>query len=63
MGQRMGVSAHALVIAWVLAQGPTVIAIPSARRVAHALDSAAAGSLALSDEDLDAIDRAEFSRA
>ena len=63
MAARLGVSAHALVIAWVLAQSPAVIAIPSARRAAHALDSVAAGSLELSREDLAAIDRAEFSRA
>ena len=63
MAARLGASAHALVIAWVLAQSPAVIAIPSARRAAHALDSVAAGSLELSREDLAAIDRAEFSRA
>ncbi len=60
---RLGVSAHALVLAWVLAQSPAVVAIPSARRVEHAVDSVAAGSLELSAEDLGAIDRAEFSRA
>ncbi len=63
MAARLGVSAHALVLAWVLAQGPSVIAIPSARRVAHALDSVGAGSVELSSEDLAAIDRAQFSRA
>jgi aryl-alcohol dehydrogenase-like predicted oxidoreductase len=63
MGQRLGVSAHALVLAWVLAQSPAVIAIPSARRVEHALDSVGAGALELSREDLEAIDRAQFSRA
>jgi aryl-alcohol dehydrogenase-like predicted oxidoreductase len=63
MAARLGVTAHALVIAWVLARSPSVIAIPSARRVAHALDSARAGDLELSAEDLAAIDRATFSRA
>jgi len=63
MAERLGASAHALVLAWVLAQSPAVIVIPSARRVAHALDSVAAGSLELSLEDLAAIDRAQFSRA
>lgn len=63
LAARLGVSAHALVIAWVLAQSPAVIAIPSARRVAHALDSVSAGDLELSPEDLSAIDRAQFSRA
>jgi aryl-alcohol dehydrogenase-like predicted oxidoreductase len=63
MATRLGVSAHAIVLAWVLAQSPTVIVIPSARRVAHALDSVGAATLELSDEDLGAIDRAQFSRA
>jgi aryl-alcohol dehydrogenase-like predicted oxidoreductase len=62
MGERLGVSTHALVLAWVLARSPGVIVIPSARRVAHALDSVAAGELELSAEDLAAIDRATFSR-
>ena len=60
---RLGVSAHAVVLAWVLAQGPTVIVIPSARSVEHALDGVAAGDLALAPDDLAAIDGAEFSRA
>jgi aryl-alcohol dehydrogenase-like predicted oxidoreductase len=63
MAERLGVSAHALVMAWVLSRSPAVIAIPSARRVEHALDSVRAGELELSPEDLGAIDRAEFSRA
>ena len=60
---RLGVSAHAVVLAWVLAQGPTVIVIPSARSVEHALDGVGAGDLALAPDDLAAIDGAEFSRA
>jgi aryl-alcohol dehydrogenase-like predicted oxidoreductase len=63
MARRLGVSAHALVLAWVLAQSPAVLVIPSARSVEHALDSLRAADLALSPEDLAAIDRAEFSRA
>jgi aryl-alcohol dehydrogenase-like predicted oxidoreductase len=62
MAARLDVSAHALVLAWALAQSPAVILIPSARRVAHALDSVSAEDLALSADDLAAIDRAEFSR-
>ncbi len=58
-----GVSAHAVVLAWVLAQGPTVIAIPSARKIEHARDSAAAADLQLSPDELHAIDTAEFSTA
>jgi aryl-alcohol dehydrogenase-like predicted oxidoreductase len=60
---RLGVSAHAVVLAWVLAQSPTAIVIPSARTVEHALDSVSAAELTLSPEDLAAVDRAEFSRA
>lgn len=58
-----GVSAHAVVLAWVLAQSPTVLAIPSARTVEHVLDSVGAAELELSDDELAAIDAAEFSRA
>ena len=60
---RLGVSAHAVVLAWVLAQSPAVIAIPSARQVDHALDSVSAGELELSPADIAAIDGAGFSRA
>jgi aryl-alcohol dehydrogenase-like predicted oxidoreductase len=63
MAARLGVTAHALVIAWVLARSPSVMAIPSARRVEHALDSVRAGDLELSAEDLALIDGATFSRA
>jgi aryl-alcohol dehydrogenase-like predicted oxidoreductase len=63
MAARLGVSAHALVLAWVLSKSPAVVVIPSARTVEHALDSVRAGELELSAEDLAAIDRAEFSRA
>jgi aryl-alcohol dehydrogenase-like predicted oxidoreductase len=60
---RVGASAHAVVLAWVLAQSPAVIVIPSARTVEHALDSVRAADLTLSPDDLAAIDAAEFSRA
>lgn len=62
MAQALGVSAHALVIAWVLAQGPHVIALSSARRPEHARDSARAADLELSAADLAAITAAEFDR-
>jgi aryl-alcohol dehydrogenase-like predicted oxidoreductase len=58
-----GASPHAVVLAWVLAQGPTAILIPGARTVAHALDSVRAASLALTPDELAAIDAAEFSQA
>ena len=58
----LGMTAHQLVLAWVLAQGATVIAIPSARQVAHALDSVRAADLQLSAADLDRITAATFPR-
>jgi aryl-alcohol dehydrogenase-like predicted oxidoreductase len=63
VAERRGISPHQAVLAWVLAQGPTVIAIPSSRRVEHAIDGAGAGSLSLTPADLAEIDRAEWSRA
>ncbi len=63
MAARLGVTPHALVLAWVLARSPSVIVIPSARTVEHARDSASAAELALSEADLSAITAAEFSRA
>lgn len=63
LGERHGATAHQIVLAWVRAQGPTVLPIPSARTVEHALDSVHAAALTLSEDELGAIDRAEFSRA
>jgi aryl-alcohol dehydrogenase-like predicted oxidoreductase len=63
LAKRHGATAHAVVLAWVLAQGPTVIPIPGARTAEHALDAIRALTLSLSDEELGAMDRAEFSRA
>jgi len=60
---RRGMSPHQAVIAWVLAQGRTVIALPSARKVAHAIDGAGAGSLTLEPEDLQELATAEWSKA
>jgi aryl-alcohol dehydrogenase-like predicted oxidoreductase len=56
------VSAHAVVLAWVLAQSPTVIVIPSARSLDHARDSVGAADLELTSGELAAIAAAEFSR-
>jgi aryl-alcohol dehydrogenase-like predicted oxidoreductase len=55
-------SVHAIVIAWVRAQSKTVVPIPAARTIEHAVDSARAADLVLSPEDLGAIDEAEFDR-
>lgn len=61
IADRRRVSPHAVVLAWVLAQGETVIAIPSARTVEHAVDSARAADLELDEQELRDIDTAEFS--
>jgi aryl-alcohol dehydrogenase-like predicted oxidoreductase len=63
MASRLGVTPHALVLAWVLARSPGVIVIPSARTVEHAVDSTGAAELTLSEADLAAITAGEFSRA
>lgn len=56
-------SVHAVVLAWVRAQGATVVPIPGARTVEHAADSARAADLVLDARDLQAIDEAEFDRS
>ena len=63
IADRHGVSPHAVVLAWVLAQGSSVIVIPAARRLAHVRDSRAAVGVSLSGDELAAIDRTEFSIA
>jgi aryl-alcohol dehydrogenase-like predicted oxidoreductase len=63
IASRLGVTPHAVVLAWVLARSPAVIVIPSARTVEHAVDSTTAAELKLSEVDLSAITTAEFSRA
>jgi aryl-alcohol dehydrogenase-like predicted oxidoreductase len=62
MAVRLGTTPHALVLAWILARSPSVIVIPSARTIEHALDSVSAAGLRLSQADLAAITGAEFSR-
>jgi aryl-alcohol dehydrogenase-like predicted oxidoreductase len=63
VAQRRGISPHQAVLAWVLAQGATVIAIPSSRSVEHAVDGAGASAVSLTAADLSEIDHAEWSRA
>lgn len=63
IGRRHDASPHAVVLAWVLAQGPHVIPIPGARTPEHARDAAGAADLELTAADHAAIDAAEFSRA
>jgi len=62
LAQKHDRSVHAIVIAWVRAQSSTVVPIPAARTIEHAVDSARAADLVLSDEDLQAIDEEEFDR-
>ncbi|MEP7327179.1 MAG: aldo/keto reductase [Gemmatimonadota bacterium] len=57
---RYKVSTHAVVIAWVLAQGPSVIPIPAARTPEHARDAMSAGDLVLDEDEVQAIGEAEF---
>lgn len=57
-----GVSAHVVTLAWVLAQGPTVIPIPGGRTPEHVCDSVRSAGVALSPAEIEAIDAAEFSR-
>jgi len=63
MASRLGVTPHALVLAWLLARSPAVIVIPSARTAEHAVDSTTAAEVTLGEADLAAITAAEFSRA
>jgi aryl-alcohol dehydrogenase-like predicted oxidoreductase len=63
IAQKHGVSSHAVVLSWVLSRADNVIVIPGARTVEHAIDSTTAAHLALSSEELESIDTAEFSTA
>jgi pyridoxine 4-dehydrogenase len=63
VARRLQSSPHGVTIAWVIAQGPSVIAIPSSRTVEHARDGARAADVVLSPEDIRAIDQAEFDRS
>lgn len=62
IGRRVGATPHAVCLSWVLAQGATVFAIPSARRIEHVQDSARAADLALGAEELSRITAAAFDR-
>jgi aryl-alcohol dehydrogenase-like predicted oxidoreductase len=62
LAQKYDRSVHAIVIAWVRAQAQTIVPIPAARTIEHAVDSANAADLALAEEDVRAIDEVEFDR-
>ncbi len=63
MAQRLGTSTHAVVTAWGLAQRPSVLSIPAARTVEHAVDAISSAAIELTDADLAAIGAAQFSIA
>jgi aryl-alcohol dehydrogenase-like predicted oxidoreductase len=63
LAQKHDRSVHAIVLAWVRVQAATVVPIPAARTVEHAVDSARAADLVLSREEIAAIDEADFDRA
>jgi len=63
LAQQHDRSVHAIVLAWVRAQGKTVVPIPAARKVEHAVDSAKAAELELTEDEIAAIDESEFDRA
>jgi aryl-alcohol dehydrogenase-like predicted oxidoreductase len=58
-----GSTPHAVTIAWVRAQGRSVVPIPGARQIEHAVDSARAADLTLAEEEIAAIDATRFSTA
>jgi aryl-alcohol dehydrogenase-like predicted oxidoreductase len=53
-----GVTASQLALAWVLAQGDDVVAIPGTKRVNYVEENAAAADLTLTDDDLKRLDEA-----
>jgi len=58
---RHGISPYAVALAWSLAKGATVIPIPGARRIEHALDSVSAAHIMLDPDEVEAIDAARIS--
>ncbi|MEA2465343.1 MAG: hypothetical protein QOJ98_3090, partial [Acidobacteriota bacterium] len=63
LARARGASVHAVTIAWVRAQGETVVPIPAARTIEHAVDSAKAADLVLTADELQRIDETEFDRS
>ena len=63
LAQKYDASPHAIVLAWVRAQGETVVPIPAATKPENAVDSAKSTDIELDEDDLLAIDESEFSRA
>jgi aryl-alcohol dehydrogenase-like predicted oxidoreductase len=63
LAQKHDRSVHAIVLAWVRAQSPTVVPIPAARSIEHAVDSAKSAEVVLDENDLRAIDETDFDRS
>ena len=63
LAQKHDRSVHAIVLAWVRAQAESVVPIPAARKVEHAVDSAKAVDLVLSEDEIAAIEETEFDRS
>jgi aryl-alcohol dehydrogenase-like predicted oxidoreductase len=60
IGRELGVSPAAVTLAWVRAKGATVVPIPGASRIEHALDSARAMLVDLREDQVARIDAATF---
>lgn len=58
IAEAKGVTMAQLALAWLLHQGPAIVPIPGARRIAHLEQNCAAAGIALSAEDLAAIEAA-----
>jgi aryl-alcohol dehydrogenase-like predicted oxidoreductase len=56
--KRRGMSPHRLVLAWMLAKSPVVVAIPGMRRVESIVDSARAADVELTPADVAAVETA-----
>lgn len=56
-----GTTPHAIVLAWVLAQSPSVVVIPAARSAENAINSTTVTDIELTPGEMAAIDEAEFS--
>lgn len=63
LARNHGCSPHAIVVAWVRSKGATVVPIPGARSPEHAVDGARSVDVSLTAEEIEEIDKSEFSRA
>jgi len=63
LAQKHGCSPHSIVLTWVRSKGSTVVPIPGASKPEHAIDSAKSAEVKLTTEEIEEIDRFEFSRA